>query len=69
LIFRRTKKNILLLDNLKNTQVFRRTTGAISGNVPLNRDVAGFGTEFSRQDRKCFGNKTSGKLKTSNDRG
>jgi hypothetical protein len=38
----------------------------IAYNVPLNRDVAGFGTEFSRQDRKCFGNKTPGKQKTSN---
>jgi hypothetical protein len=69
MIYRRTKKNILLIDNLKNTQVFRLTTGAISGNVPLNRDVAGFGTEFSRQDRKCFENRTPGKQKTSNDRG
>jgi hypothetical protein len=43
--------------------------GAMASNVPLNRDVAGIGTEFSRQDRKCFGNKTPGKLKTSNDRG
>jgi hypothetical protein len=35
----------------------------------LIRDVAGIGTEFSRQDKKCFGNKTSGKQKTSNDCG
>jgi hypothetical protein len=35
----------------------------------LIRDVAGIGTEFSRQDRKCFENRTPGKLKTSNDRG
>jgi hypothetical protein len=69
MILRRAKKNILLIENLKNTQVFRLTTGAISSNVPLNRDVAGIGTEFSRQDRKCFGNRTPGKLKSSNDRG
>jgi hypothetical protein len=38
----------------------------MAANVPLNRDVAGNGTEFSRQDRKCFENKAQGKLKTSN---
>jgi hypothetical protein len=32
----------------------------------LIRDVAGTGTEFSRQDRKCFENKTPSKQKTSN---
>jgi hypothetical protein len=26
----------------------------ISPNVPLNRDVAGFGTEFSRQVKEMF---------------
>jgi hypothetical protein len=46
-----------------------RNRGGIAYNVPLNRDVAGFGTEFSRQDRKCFENRTFGKLKTSNDCG
>jgi hypothetical protein len=35
----------------------------------LIRDVAGTGTEFSRQDRKCFENRARGKLKTSNARG
>jgi hypothetical protein len=35
----------------------------------LIRDVAETGTEFSRQGKKCFGNKTSAKQKTSNDRG
>jgi hypothetical protein len=35
----------------------------------LIRDVAATGTEFSRQDRKCFENKAPGKLKTSNDCG
>jgi hypothetical protein len=35
----------------------------------LIRDVAGTGTEFSRQDRKCFGNRTAGEQKTSNARG
>jgi hypothetical protein len=35
----------------------------------LIRDVAGTGTEFSRQDKKCFENKAPCKLKTSNDCG
>jgi hypothetical protein len=43
--------------------------GCITANVPLIRDVAGTGTEFSRQDRKCFENRTPGKQKTSNDCG
>jgi hypothetical protein len=41
----------------------------MSANVPLNRDVAGIGAEFSQQDRKCFENKAPSKLKTSNDCG